>query len=136
MAVSRFKQHKRFHGAEVHTSAMSDIMFFLMLFFLIISTLVNSSAIKLQLPKAQSTQSVNKQKIILAVNAEGSYFLNDIAIPPTALEAELQKITATSTDKAVVVRMDESLTIQDLVGVLEIGNKLQIKMVLATKSPR
>jgi biopolymer transport protein ExbD len=39
------KRHKG-ASAEVHTSAMNDIMFFLLLFFLIASTVTNPNVIK------------------------------------------------------------------------------------------
>jgi hypothetical protein len=35
-----------------------------------------------------------------------------------------------------VLRLDQSLTVQDLVNVLQIGNKLKIKMVMATKEAK
>ena len=50
MAINR---NKRFH-AEVATSSLSDIMFFLLLFFLIISTLANPNVIRMTLPKSKT----------------------------------------------------------------------------------
>jgi biopolymer transport protein ExbD len=52
--------------AEVHTSAMNDIMFFLLLFFLIASTVTNPNVIKLMLPKSSSGQSVSKKTITVS----------------------------------------------------------------------
>ena len=46
--------------AEIFTSAMNDIMFFLMLFFIIVSTLLGPYVVKLNLPKAENTQSIHK----------------------------------------------------------------------------
>jgi len=43
---------RRREEAEVESSAMNDIMFFLMLFFLIASTLANPNVINITLPKA------------------------------------------------------------------------------------
>jgi hypothetical protein len=52
--------------AEIFTSAMNDIMFFLMLFFIIVSTLLSPNVVKLNLPKAENTQSIHKKKIAAA----------------------------------------------------------------------
>jgi len=41
---------------------------------------------------------------------------------------------ANEKDATVILRCDNGLTIQDLVNVLEIGNKLNIKMILATRT--
>ena len=54
-------------AAEVQTSAMNDIMFFLLLFFLIASTVTNPNVIKLMLPKSSSGQSVSKKTITVSV---------------------------------------------------------------------
>ncbi|MFZ4800138.1 MAG: biopolymer transporter ExbD, partial [Bacteroidia bacterium] len=45
----KLRRKKRFE-AEVATSSLNDIMFFLLLFFLIISTIANPNVIKVLLP--------------------------------------------------------------------------------------
>lgn len=118
--------------AEVATSSLNDIMFFLLLFFLIVATFANPNVIKLMLPKAQSGQTVSKKQITLSVTADKQYYIDKKAIAASALEAELQNRQQTVPDLTIVLRTDASLTIQDLVDVLQIGNKLKIKMILAT----
>ena len=46
---------------------------------------------------------------------------------------ELKKELALSKDVVIMLRFDNTLTIQDLVDVLSVGNKLNANMVLATK---
>jgi biopolymer transport protein ExbD len=128
-----FRAKKHRFAAEMGASSMSDIMFFLMLFFLIISTLVNPSVIKLMLPKAKSTQTLSKQQFTVDVSAEKRFFVNNKEIEFTELENNLKVLIAGISEPTVVLRVDNSLTIQDLVDVLEIGNRLKVKMVLATK---
>ncbi len=119
-------------ASEVSTSALNDIMFFLLLFFLIISTVANPSVIKLMLPKASSAQSVSKQIISLSVTADKTYYLNNKAIDHAQLESQLTQAIAGISEPTVLLRADQSLTIQDLVDVMQVGAKLKIKMVLAT----
>lgn len=47
---------------EVHTSALNDIMFFLLLFFLLASAVVNPQVVKLLLPRSEAGQQSNSQK--------------------------------------------------------------------------
>ncbi len=120
-------------GAEVFTSAMNDIMFFLMLFFIIISTLLNPSMIKVSLPNSQSSQNLHKKEINLTVTKDMGYFVNNTQVNYEGLEAELQKELTLHPEAIIMLRCDKELTIQDLVNVLSLGNKLNTKMVLATK---
>ena len=48
------------------------------------------------------------------------------------LEMELNNATANSAEKVVVLRADATLTIQDLVDVLQIGAKNHVRIVMAT----
>jgi biopolymer transport protein ExbD len=125
-------KHPAEFKAEVATASLNDIMFFLLLFFLIVSTFANPHVIKLLLPKAESSQTVTKKQITLSVNKDKQYFIDRIPIPFGQLESELMKLSNEIPDVTIVVRADHSLTIQDLVDILQIGSKLRIKMILAT----
>jgi biopolymer transport protein ExbD len=118
---------------EVYTGSMNDIMFFLLLFFLIVATMVNPSVIKLMLPKATTAQEMNVKQIALSITADKTYYIDNKVVPSDQLETEMANVTRNIKDPTIVLRIDNTLTIQDLVDVLQIGNKLKIKMVLATK---
>jgi len=118
--------------AEVATSSLNDIMFFLLLFFLIISTVTNPNVIKVLLPKSKSGQTLNKQSISLTVTANKQYFINQHEVPFVRLEQELLKACQGITEPTIVLHLPKNLTVQDLVDVMQIGAKHKVKMVLAT----
>lgn len=128
------KRNKRFH-AEVATSSLSDIMFFLLLFFLIISTLANPNVIKMTLPKAKSNEKTNKQLISLSVSEDKKYYIDKQEVDFENLETLLLSKLDKTKDQTVVVRIPFNLQVQDLVDVLQIGVKNNLKFVIAT-SPR
>jgi len=123
---------KKDFTAEVFTSAMNDIMFFLMLFFIIISTLLNPSMIRVALPSSRSSQTIQKKEINLTMTKEKLYYVNNTQVSFDALEAELKKELARSPEAFVMLRFDNTLPIQDLVNVLSLGNRLNSKMIIAT----
>ena len=105
-----------------------------MLFFLIMSTLLNPNVIKLTLPNSKHSQAIHKKEISLSITKDLQYFLENKPVAFDQLETELQRSVANEQDATVILRCDNGLTIQDLVNVLEIGNKLKIKMILATRT--
>ncbi|CAM3952311.1 biopolymer transporter ExbD [Flavobacterium branchiophilum NBRC 15030 = ATCC 35035] len=125
------KRNKRFH-AEVATSSLSDIMFFLLLFFLIISTLANPNVIKMTLPNAKNNEKTNKQFISLSITANKNYYIDKVPVPFERLESEL--ISKVGANQTVVVRIPYNLQVQDLVDVLQIGVKNNLKFVIATQA--
>jgi biopolymer transport protein ExbD len=118
---------------EVATGSLNDIMFFLLLFFLLVATFANPNVIKLLLPKAQSSQTLSKKQITLSITNDKKYFIDQKYTPFSMLEGELSQIKGKISDVTIVVRASNELTVQDLVDVLEIGSRLQIKMILATQ---
>jgi biopolymer transport protein ExbD len=127
-------KRKREMHAEVYTSSLNDIMFFLLLFFLIISTLVNPSVIQLMLPKASANvQKVSKLTINLSVTKDLNYFLNDKPIPFDAIMPSIQKLALNPENTTVILRADRTIQLQDLVSILDIGNQLHVKIILATQ---
>ena len=123
---------KKDFTAEVFTSSMNDIMFFLMLFFIIISTLLNPSMIRVALPNSRNSQTLQKKEINLTMTKEKIYYVNNAQVSFDALEAELKKELAKSPDAFIMLRFDNTLPIQDLVNVLSLGNRLNSKMIIAT----
>jgi biopolymer transport protein ExbD len=123
---------RRHFEAEVFSASMNDIMFFLMLFFLIISTLANPNVIKVLLPQANSTDTYSKQDVTLTITADKLYYLDKNLVPFEELEQAMVTATAGSEDKIIVLRADATLTIQDLVDVLQMGAKNKVRIVMST----
>ncbi len=127
------KRKKRFH-AGVESSSMSDIMFFLLLFFLIISTLANPNVIKVPLPDAKETDKKVGSHLTLTVTSDKKYFLDKDEVAPQDLEVRLLQETKLRKDETVVIRPAYDLDVQELIDLLQLGLKHQLKFVIATKA--
>ena len=125
------KRNKRFH-AEVATSSLSDIMFFLLLFFLIISTLANPNVIRMTLPKSKTNEKTNKQLITLSITEDKKFYVDKEQVGFDGLEALLLSRMNPEKDLTVIIRIPATLQVQDLVDVLQIGVKNKLKFVIAT----
>ena len=122
------------NSPKVATESMNDIMFFLMLFFLIMSTLLNPSVINLSLPKSSGNIKLQKKEIEISVTKDLKYYVNNNETKFENIESVLAEEIKKSKDMTVKLRFDNALTVQDLVNVLQIGIKLNVKMILATKA--
>jgi biopolymer transport protein ExbD len=132
MIISRKKHFK----PEVSTSSLNDIMFFLLLFFLIVSSLANPNVIKLLLPNSKSAQNLSKQQITISVTSDKKYYIDSHQIAFDDIEQLLKARISTLKEPTVILRLEYTLTVQDLADLLEIGNRLKVKMVMATnKTP-
>lgn len=120
-------------AAEVQTSAMNDIMFFLMLFFLIASTVTNPNVIKLLLPRSDSGQSISKKTVSIAVTKDLEYFLDKQPIGLQEIQPRLLVYKQQVQELTIILSVDRTVAIQDVVQIMDIANKMGIKLVLATE---
>lgn len=129
-------RRKRNHGAEVSTHSLNDIMFFLLLFFLIISTMTNPNVIKVMLPTAADNQEKEaKRNIQLTVDIDKHYYLDGAEMTLEQMELRLEAIAKKDPEAACAINIDRNLPVQDLVDVMQIGSKHNIRMYLKTGKP-
>lgn len=121
-------------SAEVHTAALNDIMFFLMLFFLLASAVSNPQVVKLLLPRSSAgEQSVAKKTITVSITNDLVYYIADKPVPLDNLEAALQEQIVSGEDVTAMLYTDGGVPFQNVVNVMDIANRLRIKMHVAVE---
>ncbi len=140
-------QNKR--NAEMNTSAMSDLVFLLLIFFMITSTLVAPNAINLLLPKSDSGKQLASRNIEVYIDAEKNYYVNPEgqSTPPLQYEEILPALVAAaekdnSDSKSIILRADKSVPIENVVALMDVINvfneafeeSMRYKIVLATEA--
>lgn len=124
------RRHKA--ASEVYSHSLNDIMFFLLLFFLIASTMATPSVLKLLLPNSKTGIQNVKHPVVISVTADLQYGVNDQIVTKDQLEGAVKAAVAGVTDPTALLKVDQSVPWQEVVFLLDIGNKNKIKMVAAT----
>lgn len=127
-------ERKKARGAEVYTASLNDIMFFLLLFFLIISTMATPMAIKVMLPKSSTSEQIAaKRTINMSISRDRHYYIEDNEVPFSEIEPTLSHLAGPNTGEEgynVLLQVDRSIDVQTVVSVLDIGNRLDLKVTM------
>ncbi len=116
---------------EVHTGALNDILFILLLFFLIVSTLANPNVIKVSNPKAASDTKA-KQTVVVTVDKDQQIYIGSKPIVLDSLESELSVFLAKETEKpSVVINGDSVANLGVTIQVMQIIKQLGATPVVA-----
>jgi biopolymer transport protein ExbD len=116
---------------EMHTGALNDILFILLLFFLIVSTLANPNVIKVSNPKAKSDTKA-KQTVVITVDKNQQIYLGQKPIAFESLETELQAFLQKETEKpSVVINGDSTAHLGTAIRVMQVIKKLGATTVMA-----
>lgn len=118
--------------SEFSLSAMTDIIFMLLIFFILTSTVSPEPILKILLPKGVNADHLPVKPIKIYLNADGEYAVNDnknvtIESLPSVLQTELSKnLTA-----PVSIHADKSVVYEKVMQMVSIANKQGAKVVLA-----
>lgn len=124
------RRHKT--TSEVYSHSLNDIMFFLLLFFLITSTMATPSVLKLLLPNSKTGIQSVKHPVVIAVTEDLQFVVNQNIVTRDQVEAAVMNEVKGQTDPTALLKVDKNVSWQEVVFLLDIGNKNKIKMVAAT----
>ncbi len=120
---------------EFSLAAMIDVIFLLLMFFMLTSNFVTPNALNLQLPSSTS-KSMASPALSVSVKADGTFYIDTRNVDKAKLEAALRsRITATGKDPSattITVAADKVATVDNVVFILDIANRLKVKTILAT----
>jgi biopolymer transport protein ExbD len=117
--------------ASFSMSSMTDIIFLLLIFFMLTASFITPSGLPVSLPSSQASTIV-MQKVSITITKDLQYFLNDRRINIADLEQELSR-ELLGKEGTVVLHVDKSVPVENLVRVAGIATKLEAKVTLATK---
>lgn len=124
-------------SANFSMASMSDLVFLLLIFFMITSTLVAPNAIKLLLPSSDS-KTMAKQTVTVYINESQNFFVEEVQVDETLLEARISEKLTSQAEGTVVLRADKTVPVQYIVAVIDAVNRINAangtkhKVILAT----
>ncbi|WP_432712284.1 ExbD/TolR family protein [Pedobacter sp.] len=119
---------------EVNTSALNDIMFFLLLFFLLASAVVNPQVVKLLLPRSDSGQQSSAQKTVtVSIDDKLNYFVEKQQVTLDNLKSIVESYQKDSPDLTIVLYVARGVSIENTMQVFDVANQLKLKVVLAVE---
>jgi len=118
-------------NTEFNASSMTDIVFLLLIFFIIISSVVKDPALKLVLPKGTNDVNVVNEVIIVSVDKDLNYAVDDRKTSYSRLPSVLKQVLTNKTNATVSVRGDKNVRYEDVMNIVMTADKLGAKVVLA-----
>ncbi len=132
--------------ATFSMASMTDVIFLLLIFFMVTSTFVFPNAMEVNLPESASTSSL-KPEARIYINAEGQTStmygenpewqdIEDEAQLEAFLTLVNQQRTDTATPAFVALYADTAVPYGNVVNLLNLGSKHEVRVVLATQAPQ
>ena len=101
---------------------------------MLITTLIvpNVNTLKLLLPSSTTAKPTENLTVSVAIDENMQYFLDGKPVSFDQLEGNISNFIAGKLDPVVVLHTANSVPVENVVKVMDIVNRLKVKMVLAT----
>ena len=117
-------------------SAMTDLMFLLLIFMLIATTLINPNALKLELPKS-SNQLKDKAITTVSIEQKGSEYIYYVELDKVqgieGIERALKARLDGQEQPTVSLHCDKKVAVDEVVKVMNIAKDNGYKLIAATQ---
>ena len=121
--------------ADMNVTPLVDVMLVLLIVFMVAAPLM-AVGVPVDLPKAQAKQ-INDQKppIVVSVDANGAYFIDQKAIPNEELLPDLQASSENDKERRIHVRADRNVyygMVMEVMGFINSAGFVKVALVLET----
>lgn len=117
-------------SAQFNMSALTDIIFLLLIFFMLTSTIVAPNALNLKLPgKSKAPMSQNDNLPDVSISGNGAYALNGRTINAGQVDTELRALSKRA-NKSFTISPSKQAPVETVVYVMDLAMRYQLNAVL------
>lgn len=120
----------------LNVTSLIDVLFLLLIFLMISSTFVEHPAIRLDLPRASSSEPVRVGSLRLAIPEDGSWLLDGAEIEPEALGERLREAVSGNPELLLILEADRRSDYGRVVEALDAAREAGVTRISAfTRRP-
>jgi biopolymer transport protein ExbD len=105
---------------DINVTPLVDIMLVLLIIFMVTSHFIQDSGLKVNLPRAATTEAVVTPALTVTMDAKGELRLTENPVDANGLKANLAREAAANPGVRVTLAADEKLSYRDIVTVLDL----------------
>lgn len=125
----KFKRHTQLeHGlGQIDIAPLIDMVFQLLIFFMLTSSFIFQSGIKVNLPRAVTSEIVQEENLIITVSRENIVYLNNRVVTIKELREALAKVV--KTNRPLLIKADRRSSLGRVVEIWDLCRELGINKV-------
>lgn len=127
MAIKRSSKVETSFGA----SAMTDMMFLLLIFFLVLTTLINTNALDIMLPKS-SNKVTDRASLTMSVTQDLNYYIDGKAVQFDMVETTLKEKLNGVEKPLIMLNIDKRVAVDEFAKIMNIARAHNYALYMMT----
>lgn len=104
----KFKRHVYLEKGGINMVPLINCVFLLMIFFLLTSNFMFQPGIKINLPKAVTSEVVQGNTIVITMTSDNRYYLDEAPITMAELKNKLERVSGS---KPILIKADRDVAL-------------------------
>jgi len=131
----RFNKRYSIVKGDLNITPLIDMVFLQLIYFMLTSSFIMQPGIKINLPKAATTENLPKNEITVSIAAEGTIFYDDLPVTLEQLENLFYAEAAKNADTTLLIKGDKKAEYGIAVTVMDTARRRGInKIAVVTTS--
>jgi len=130
----KFKRHVEFERGQLDIAPLIDVVFLLLIFFMLTSSYIFQPGIKINLPKAVTSEVVQEKNLIITISKEGLIYLNQHLLSLDQLKVHLAKLA--NEERPLLIKADRNASLGKVVQIWDMSREAGLTQInIATNQP-
>ena len=132
----RFKKHMKLEYGlkQIDIAPLIDVVFLLIIFFMLTSSFVVQAGIKVNLPKAITSDLVQKETIEIIISKENVIYFNNKVVTAAQLKSTLKGLS--KKDRSVFIKADRHTSLGKIVEIWDMCRDIGLTQVSIATNQR
>lgn len=122
----KFKRNLYVEDVRLDMVPLINCVFLLLIFFLLTSNFIFQPGIKINLPKAVTSEVIQENTVVITVTSDNRFYLNEAPVTLLELKSKLEKA---SNVEPVLIKADRDVTLSKVINIWDFCRDLGIKQV-------
>lgn len=122
----KFKRNLYAEDVRLDMVPLINCVFLLLIFFLLTSNFIFQPGIKINLPKAVTSEVIQENTAVITVTSDNRFYLNEAPVTLLELKSKLEKA---SNAEPVLIKADRDVALSKVINIWDFCRDLGIKQV-------
>ncbi len=123
----KFKRKVFLEKGRLDIAPLIDVVFLLLIFFMLTSSFVFQPGIRVNLPKAVTSEVLHKELLVITITGENKVFINE---RPVSSDELVSRITAAARDnEPLLIKADKESNLGTAIEVWDICRQLEVRQI-------
>ncbi|MBL7070725.1 MAG: biopolymer transporter ExbD [Candidatus Omnitrophica bacterium] len=123
----KFKRRTALKRGQLDIAPLVDVVFLLLIFFMLTSSFIFQPGIKVNLPKAVTSEAVHEKSLVILVTNSNLVYLNERAITTKELDTRLK--IAAKEKKPLLIKSDRNASVGKIVEIWDMCRDAGISQI-------